>query len=388
MAGTRHTIIFIGIAAGLISLAALWWVQRSPPALREVATATGFVQRTLRDVADPEFARAAAPLELRFPRDHGPHLSFKTEWWYVTGNLEDSAQRHFGYELTFFRNALSPRTPNSNSAWATNQAYMAHFAITDSSAGRFYQAERFSRGALGLAGAVSAPLRVWLDDWSLHGTSNEDRCRGCQTLTLSGRTNDVVLMLTLDSTKPVVLQGDAGWSQKSLDPGNASYYYSLTRLISHGTLQIADRVYSVSGSGWLDHEWSTSMLASDQQGWDWFALQFVDGTELMFYRLRTVDGGVAATSAGVWVDRDGVSTAIAAGDIELAVLEKWQSPATGIRYPVRWRLRVPQHRIDVALEPTLNAQELTGTFHYWEGAVRVLEAGTAVGTGYVELTGY
>jgi predicted secreted hydrolase len=389
MARIRSIVASIGIAAGLVTLVVLWWPQQRPqPTSNAAATATGFLEQTLREVAAPGFARAVAPIELQFPRDHGPHPNFKTEWWYLTGNLEDPTQRHFGYELTFFRNAVSPRASDPHSAWSTNQAYMAHFAVTDSSAGRFYQAERFSRGALGLAGAESAPLRVWLDDWSLNGTSNDDRCRGCQTLTLSGRTNDVVLRLTLRSTKPVVLQGDAGWSQKSLDPGNASYYYSLTRLVSQGTLQIGDRVYSVSGTSWLDREWSTSMLAPDQQGWDWFALQFAEGTELMYYRLRTVDGGVAATSAGVWVDRDGVSTAIAAGDIALTVLEEWQSPATGTRYPVRWRLRVTQYRIDVELEPTMNAQELTGTFHYWEGAVRVLEAGTAVGTGYVELTGY
>jgi len=389
MAGARSTTVSIGIVTSLATLVALWWLQQLPqPTSTTATTGTGYLQQTFRGVADPGFTRATNPIELRFPEDHGAHPNFKTEWWYLTGNLEDPRQRHFGYELTFFRNALSPHTSKLNSAWATNQAYMAHFAVTDSSAGRFYQAERFSRGALGLAGAASAPLRVWLDDWSIHGISNDDRCRGCQTLTIRGSTNEVSLMLTLHSTKPVVLQGDAGWSQKSRDPGNASYYYSLTRLASQGTLQIGDLEYSVSGNSWLDREWSTSMLAPDQQGWDWFALQFANGTELMYYRLRTVDGGVAATSAGVWVDQDGVSTAIAAGDIALTVLDEWRSPTTGTRYPVRWRLRVPRHRIDVALEPTLDAQELTGAFRYWEGAVRVLESGTAVGTGYVELTGY
>ena len=381
--------LVVPIAVGLAALG--WWLSISivgTPGTPAATPPPRSLAGILRDVPDSGFARALGPVAFRFPADHGAHPQYRSEWWYVSGNLEDADRHHFGFQLTFFRSAVTPEAPGRDSAWATNQAYMAHFAISDGAGRRFYHGERFSRGALGLAGASAAPFRVWLDDWSMHGTSDDFRCRGCLTFTVSAGTEETALELSLRSIKPVVLQGDRGFSRKSEEPGNASFYYSLTRLQSSGTLRIGARTYEVSGYSWLDREWSTSMLGANQQGWDWFALQLFDGTEVMFYQMRRRDGGVDSTSSGTIVDVAGVTTNLRSQDVQINVDDYWRSPGSGVRYPSRWQFSVPQHGIDVVVEPVLAEQEFNRTFRYWEGAVWARRGEETVGFGYVELTGY
>ena len=170
------------------------------------------------------FARARGPQALAFPDDHGAHTDYQTEWWYYTGNLEAADGRHFGYQLTFFRSALlpAPERQERSSAWATDQVYMAHFALTDVAAGQFYAFERFSRGAAGLAGAQAAPFQVWLEDWRVEEVAPGNyRLRAAQ--------DDVAIDLQLTDLKGPILQGDAGYSPKGPEPGNASGHLQFTR---------------------------------------------------------------------------------------------------------------------------------------------------------------
>jgi len=340
-----------------------------------------------RDSSD--YARAREARSFRFPEDHGPHPEYRNEWWYVTGNLDADNAERFGFELTLFRFSLTPVPPESTSAWRTNQVYIGHLALTDVSGERFFVAERYSRGALGLAGATALPFGVWLEDWHIRSTGGDSGGDGFPwRLAAADEAFGIDLMLT--PGKGPVLNGDQGLSRKSADPGNASYYYSMPRLAAGGQIRIGDRSIDVDGDAWLDREWSSSALASDQAGWDWFALQFGDNTELMFYQLRRTDGSRDPMSAGTYIDARGRATHLGAKDVELEVTDRWRSPRGGV-YPSGWRLSVPGLGIDVVVDPALEDQELDTTVRYWEGTVDVRPAGPdgpPAGRGYVELTGY
>ena len=339
---------------------------------------------TLAAEESAAYARALAPRPFVFPADHGPHPEFKTEWWYYTGNLAAEDGRRFGYQLTFFRIALTPEPIPRPSAWGANQLTMAHFAVTDAAGKRFVSAERFARNALGLAGAQAAPFRVWLEDWQASGPPESFPMR------LQAGSEQAAIDFTLEAGKPVVLQGERGLSRKSAEAGNASYYYSLTRMPTRGILRLGEEEFQLAGHSWLDREWSTSALAPDQTGWDWFALQLDDGHELMYYQLRRQDGSPDPASAGVWVRPDGSSQGLGQGGLTLETTNTWTSPRGG-RYPAGWRLRLGRENLDLAIEPLLADQELDVTIRYWEGAVRISgeRNGQPVsGYGYVELTGY
>jgi len=332
------------------------------------------------------FARAEEPRAFVFPHDHGPHPHFRTEWWYWTGNLVSASGRHFGFQLTFFRTALAPEAPARESAWGTNQVYMAHFALTDTRSERFRAWARTSRGALDLAGATAEPFRVWVGDW-------EARADGQASLPIRLRAGeeDVSLDVSLDSTKPPVLQGDRGLSRKGPEPGNASYYYSLTRMPVRGIVRVRGERLDVEGLAWMDREWGTSALGPDLAGWDWFALNLEDGRDLMFYQLRRKDGRAAPWSAGVLVDVRGGTRPFAAGDVKVEPRGTWRSQRTGVGYPSGWRLTDLRGGLTLEIEPRLADQELDIGTRYWEGAVqaRGLEGTrTVLGTGYVELVGY
>ena len=334
--------------------------------------------------ADAGFARALEPREFLFPADHGPHPEFRNEWWYVTGNLDDEDGERFGFELTVFRFALAPSIAESVSKWRTRQVYIAHLAITHVEDERFYVAQRYSRGALGLAGAKAAPFHVWIDDWSITQQPDSDAWQ------LSASDSDFGIDVELRALQPPILNGIAGLSQKSANPGNASYYYSITRLGTRGTIRIGKQEHKVSGLSWLDREWSTSALAAEQVGWDWFALQLSDGSDLMFYSLRKNDGTHDAASAGTFVSTTGDSSHLDADDVEITVLDTWESPDGGT-YPAKWHLTAPQLGLDVTVTPAMPDQELFTTVRYWEGAVDVEgKSGgeTITGRGYVELAGY
>lgn len=332
------------------------------------------------------FARAMETRSFSFPSDHGPHFDYQTEWWYFTGNLENSEGRHFGYQLTFFRRGLSPGNESRPSSFATNQVYFAHFAITDVASGSHQETERFSRGVPGLAGASGDPFRVWLENWSLQAL-NEDGSH----VQLSAKDVDLSLELELRSTKPIVLHGDGGLSPKSIEPGNASYYLSYTRMETSGKIQMNGDLFRVQGQSWFDHEWSTTVLGENAVGWDWFGIQLSDGREIMFFLVRNRDGSFDSVSSGTLVEPDGKITTFDLADLEIQTLERWQSPETGADYPVSWKLRIPLLEVDLDIEPWLSDQEMRTSLVYWEGAVKA--SGTSkglpiTGNGYVELTGY
>jgi predicted secreted hydrolase len=347
----------------------------------------------LADADTVGFARADRPREFRFPEDHGPHPEYRHEWWYYTGNLRAADGRRFGFQLTFFRSAFRPDTDHVDSGrvgsdWATNQAYMAHFAVTDPDRGRFHAFERFDRGALGLAGARATPFRVHVGDWEAREVPGATEAFPPVRLRAAG--GAVALDLVLEPRKPVVLQGDAGLSRKGPEQGNASYYYSLTRMAARGTVLLDGERTDVAGLAWLDREWGTSALGPDLAGWDWFSLQLDDQTELMAFRLRRQDGGVDSLSAGSFVSAAGEVTPLGADDVSLRSTGRWASPLGGV-YPSGWRIQVPRVDLDVLVQPLLPDQEVALSFRYWEGAVSVTgrAAGRAVsGVGYAELTGY
>ena len=353
------------------------------------------------------FARATEVRPFVLPRDHGPHFEYQTEWWYYTGNLTATDGRRFGFQLTFFRRGLSPGPPPEGPGLASNQVYFAHFAITDVDAGRHAAAERFSRGAGGLAGATGQPFGVWLEDWRVSSSGDGSAVRLVARDLASGLSLDLELV----AKKPLVAHGDRGLSPKSDEPGNASYYLGYTRLSARGRIGTADVADgsraggegAVSGDAWFDHEWSTSALGAGTVGWDWFSLQLDDGREVMFFQLRREGGGIEPVSGGTLVERDGRTRRLAHDDVRIQVLRHWRSPDTGTTYPCRWRMVVPAEGLDLLIEPWLDAQEMRTSFLYWEGAVRVSGAAAAgpdpggrgrparppaAGQGYVELTGY
>ena len=331
------------------------------------------------------YSRAVEPRAFSFPADHGPHTDFRNEWWYVTGNLDGADGRRFGFELTFFRFSLTPADDHLiESSWRTNQVYIAHFAISDVGSDQFHVAQRFSRGAAGLAGAVAEPFRVWIDDWTI------SQSNPAVLWHLRAYGDEFGLELDLRPLKQPVLNGDRGLSQKSAETGNASYYYSIPRIQSDGTLNIGDQAFSVSGLSWLDREWSSSALSKEQRGWDWFALQLSDGSELMIYQLRRNDGSVDSHSAGTFIDSSGNVVHLQQEDVSIAVTDYWQSERGG-RYPAGWEIDIPSLDASFDVTPAMADQELITNVRYWEGAVDVSgqSGGSSVaGRGYVELTGY
>ena len=368
------------------------WGSRQDPEVKTSLT----VAQLLGEAADASFARALKPRPFQFPEDHGPHPDFRTEWWYVTGNLSDPDGNPYGFQLTIFRSALSP--PNAepevpsrgaSSAWRADQVYMGHLALTDGKNDAFHAFERFSRGAGGLAGATAQPFRVWLEDWEMTGPAEQ----GVDIFPLHLRAfeRDVGISLTLNPAKPLVLQGDAGLSQKGPEPGNASFYYSFSRLEASGEINLGGQTARLAGLAWMDREWSTSALSPGQVGWDWFALQLDDGSDLMYYQLRLKDGSADPLSKGILVGPAGEASVLESSEVQLEVSDRWKSPLDGSEYPSGWRLAVPSEDLVLDLTPVLADQELNLSFRYWEGAVRVTGAlqGQAIGgKGYVELTGY
>ena len=369
------------VAMAVLGLGAYWLTASSGAS--DLRTSVSVADAMAGDTTG--YRRATEVRPFTFPADHGPHPGYKTEWWYVTGTLTGPDAQPYGYELTIFRLGLAP--PDADSAltasgdWRTNQLYMAHFAVTNGADETFHAFERFQRGGAGLAGAQADPFRVWLDDWSMTGTDGS-----AFPLQLRAQESEIGIDLTLRPSKPRVLQGDRGLSQKGPGSGNASYYYSYTRLDTDGTLALNGDTLSVTGASWMDREWSTSALGPEQEGWDWFSLQLDDGRDLMYYQLRRTDGSPSEFSEGVIVDPDGGTQRLDRSDVSIEVLDTWTSPDGAHTYPVEWRLRVPGEDIDLEITSLIPNQELDVSVRYWEGAVRI--EGSASGRGYVEMTGY
>lgn len=350
--------------------------------------ATLSLTETLGGADTVGYARATEPRAFTFPLDHGAHPGFRNEWWYVTGNVADDSGRPVGFQLTLFRSALAPEAPTSTSAWATNQAWMGHLAVTDAQGRRFHAFQRFARGAVGLAGAEAEPFRVWVEDWSLESEDPADSW----PMRLRAADGEVALDLTLQQGKDVVLQGQDGLSRKGPEQGNASYYYSFTRMPTQGRVILGADTLLVTGASWLDREWSTSALPEGVVGWDWFALQLGNGWDLMVYALRRADGTAHALSDGVLVDPSGAKHPLEYGvEITVTPTATWRSPVDQSAYPSEWRITLPSMGWRLDVTPVLDDQELDLAFRYWEGAVEVSGTDGAdplSGRGYVELTGY
>ena len=334
----------------------------------------------------PRWLQVTGPPELVFPRDHGAHFGYRTEWWYVTGLVADEGGRRYGFQITFFRQGLAPGDPQpEDSRLRARQIIAAHLAIADISDQRFHHSERLRRVAGGLAGASQIDLEVWLDDWRM-----ERGADGAIAVRARDPERGIGLELELLPKGELVRHGDHGYSQKGEDEGNASVYLSWTKLQVVGELEVEGAPTTVKGAAWFDHEWGTSQLGAEIVGWDWFSLRLDDGRDLMVYRMRRSNGEADPRSSGTLVRADGRSSPLGRDDVKVEVVEWWPSPATGARYPVRWRLRVPAEGIDLEVGALLAASELDGTATtgvvYWEGPVAA--EGSHSCEGYAEMTGY
>ena len=298
---------------------------------------------------------------LQFPRDHGAHPDYRPEWWYVTGWLKTARGEDLGFQVTFFRARPDIETQNP-SAFTPRQVILAHAALSDPRHGRLRHDERAARSALGLAGSEEGTTRVWVDDWffDLKNESYETRIRA----------KDFSLELKFDAKEKPLLQGANGFSRKGPQKEEASYYYSRPQLAVKGTASGSP----VTGTAWLDHEWSSQYMAAGASGWDWCGINLDDGRSLMAFRMRGNDGKTIFAPAGV----------------SFQILRTWKSPRTGAEYPVE--VMVKAKEFELRLQPLMDDQELdarasTGTI-YWEGAVSAFRDKTRVGRGYLELTGY
>jgi len=314
-----------------------------------------------------------------FPLDHGAHNDFRIEWWYITANLKDADGQSFGAQWTLFRNALprSNKAPQDNHGWSNRNLWMGHAAVT--SQDEHYAAERYARGGVGQAGVTLAPMSAWIDDWALTShASVEDPLADMQ---LEARGPQFSYRLHLTSSKPLVLQGQQGFSQKS-EQGQASYYYSQPFFQAEGSLEIDGKTYQVTGPAWLDREWSSQPLTENQTGWDWFSLHLSDGADVMLYRMRQKDGEPYLT--GTWINADGSTQRLDAKDIELEPQDTTE--VDGRDMPTRWSVKIPGKDVDITVE-ALNPQAwMNLQIPYWEGPVQI--SGNQKGVGYLEMTGY
>ncbi len=322
------------------------------------------------------FANVTPGRALAFPADHGAHADYRIEWWYVTANLKDAAGQDYGAQWTLFRQAMKPG--DDDGGWASQQIWMGHAAVTRGDTHRY--AETFSRGGIGTSGVEASPLSAWIDAWQLKAGDGFDATI-VSPVALNAAGADFNYALTLKAEQPLVLQGDRGYSKKS-ERGQASYYYSQPFYRASGTVTIAGKSVDVSGTAWLDREWSSQPLASDQTGWDWFSLHLADGDKLMLFRLRQGSGG--NYFSGNWIGRDGVSTQLPSDAIAMTPLAATRIGTRDI--PTSWRVSVPSRGLQIDVAP-VNAQSWMGTsFPYWEGPIRF--GGTQSGMGYLEMTGY
>jgi predicted secreted hydrolase len=338
-------------------------------------------ERAVPLVTTDGFAVPQPGYAFQFPRDHGSHPEFRLEWWYLTGHLFAEDGRRFGYQATFFRSAAPDKR---------GQVYLAHMALLDVKAGKFYHQERLNREGWD-ASASTETLDVRNGPWSLRFTDGGEQTERMELR--GGIRAEVIFALTLTPEKPLVIFGEKGVSRKGAAPTAASYYLTFSRLKAEGVLTLEGEAFRVNGESWMDHEISSSQLDEGQVGWDWVSVQLTDSREIMFYRLRKKDGSSDPASTLTWVAEDGAPTK---SDFAWEVLNTWRSPETGGNYPARVRLVTTDpkdgRRVALTLEPLLAAQELTGAvggIPYWEGACRVLsEDGQEVGRAFMELTGY
>ncbi|WP_322846688.1 lipocalin-like domain-containing protein [Pseudomonas sp. B33.4] len=308
-----------------------------------------------------------------FPADHGAHDGFRIEWWYLTANLKDQQGNQFGVQWTLFRNALKPLAEQAG--WGNQTVWLGHAAVTSSTV--HHAAERYARGGVGQAGVQLAPFDAWIDDWRFASQAQDPM----SDLQLSARDKDFAYQLQLTSSRPLVLQGDKGFSQKS-EEGQASYYYSQPFFQASGTLQIDGQSYTVSGPAWLDREWSSQPLTANQTGWDWFSLHLDSGEHVMLYRMRQKDGAPYLT--GTWIAADGQTQTLRSSQIRLTPQDA--ANVAGRAMPVKWSISIPDKHLDITLDALNPNAWMNLRIPYWEGPVHI--SGSHPGQGYLEMTGY
>lgn len=336
-----------------------------------------------------DFAAARPGYEFQFPRDHGSHPAFRTEWWYFTGHLSTDDREHVGFELTFFRVGVARdqrRAPQS--VWRLQDLALAHFAVTDTGRRRFRYYEKLNRSTPFTASARVGSLNVFNEGWSA-------AMGGDGSIRLIAAAGGDAIDLTLRAVKPPAVHGVNGVSQKAVGEEYASHYYSLTRLEVSGTVTLAGQRSNCRGSAWMDHEFGSSTLREEQQGWDWFSVQLDDGSELMLYQIRRSDGRPDVTSSGSYITADGTMIHLRGDQFRITPQSRWRSKASGAVYPMGWNIDVLPLRLRLTVEPLLESQELitrsSTQIVYWEGAVTITgnASGSPVrGKGYVEMTGY
>jgi predicted secreted hydrolase len=331
--------------------------------------------------------RTALPgYRFEFPRDHFNHPDFQTEWWYYTGNLKSAEGHKFGFELTFFRQAVS-RDPARTGVWDVKDLYLAHLALSDLDGGAFYHTERANRSGPGIAGVSETQSRIWNGNWQILWDGSDQKLQAID--------ERFELHLLLHAEKPPVIHGENGVSQKAAGPGHASHYISLTRLATTGCIDLQGKKVEVTGTGWMDHEFFTHQLDANQTGWDWLSLQFADNTELMLFHIHRNDGSIDPYSAGTYVDARGKTTHLRESDFILQPLEKWTSPVTRTTYPIQWKIAVPSLGLEAEVKTPLASQELASSAKfspdYWEGSIVLTGRRNGQplgGVGYLEMTGY
>ncbi len=334
-----------------------------------------------------QYKTALPGFDYQFPRDNFNHPDYRTEWWYYTGNLKAADGHRFGFELTFFRLAIS-RDAKTASAWGVQDLYVAHLALSDIDGQHYYHTQRVNRAGPGLAGASMERSRVWNGNWEAVIHSDKQHLRAI--------TGQFSLQLDLLTHKPPVIHGKYGVSQKGPGSGHASHYISYTRLLTNGTIELNGKSYPVSGTSWMDHEYFTHDLEPDQAGWDWVSLQLDDNTELMLYRFRHKNGTLDPFSSGTYIDASGKSQFLDASDFTMTPHgETYTSPVTKATYPIQWHITVPSLKLDVELRTPLADQELVSdtnsSLTYWEGAITISgtrDGSRCTGVGYLEMTGY
>jgi predicted secreted hydrolase len=322
------------------------------------------------------FEQAVPGKPLAFPRDFGPHPGFRTEWWYLTANLTDESGASYGVQWTLFRQAGAPG--DERPGWASQNIWMGHAAVTTATEHLF--AETFARGGVGQAGVTAEPFRAWIDDW-IFATRDDAPGAGLSRMKISANGPGFRYAFDLAADKPVVAQGDKGFSRKSED-GRASYYFSQPFFRIDGVLVLHGKEVKLSGLAWMDREWSSQPLAATQKGWDWFSLHFATGEKLMVFRLRDETG--RDFRAGTWIGADGATQALEGEDIALAPLAR--APVADRMVPVKWRLQVKSRGVGVETAPVNAASWLATSFPYWEGPIAF--HGSHEGKGYLEMTGY
>jgi predicted secreted hydrolase len=406
-------------AVGPASRAGIWRSKRRRAAALVTASLCLGVLPILGG-AQPQWREASPGYQFEFPRDHASHPDYKLEWWYYTGNVQTADGRRFGYQVTFFRVGIDP-IPANPSRWAVRDLYMTHLAVSDPQGRRYRFEERLSRAGPGLAGADADRYRVWNEDWSAGlvdapgaAARQVDQGGGAaappavQRGQASARPSDPApsahfiralsdragVDLVLEEGKPPAVNGVNGISQKGALAGNASHYYSLTRMPTRGAIIIDGERFEVTGESWMDHEFGTSFLEKEQQGWDWMSIQLADGRELMLYQLRRGDGSRDPRSSGTLIDAQGRTIHLTARDFTMSPTGQTFRAPSGAIYPIRWSIQIPQAELVLDVTTPLESQELSTAgagVSYWEGVIDVSgrSAGNAVtGRGYLEMTGY